>query len=251
MENSQRIGITETSDPAFHPEIFDNLCEANIIITKHITDKIIDKLIENKERCILHASVTGMGGTKIEPLVPTIEQSVNKMKKLIDKGFPVKQIVLRIDPIVPTEKGVNTAMKVIDAFKNFGIERVRISFLDMYNHVKERFNCAGITLPYDSFHADLTTRVAAHQKLMQYALSNNYKCVETCGEPGFTETPCISQKDVDILNLTDKIQLVGKKEQRTSCSCPVNKKELISYAKRKEIKCGHSCLYCYMKKDNE
>ena len=247
MDKTQHIGITETSDPAFHLDIFDNLKTGNIIITKSLTNKLIEKLVEYKSSCILHCTCTGMGGTKIEPFVPTVEQTVKKIEKLIDAGFPVKQIVLRIDPIVPTEKGVNTAKKVLIAFKNFGIERVRMSFLDMYQHVKERFNENDIALPYETFHADSNTRHKAFTDLENLAKELGYHQVLTCGEPGFVETPCISQTDIDILGLTDKIILIGKKEQRTSCGCPQNKRELIPFKDRNEHKCGHGCLYCYMK----
>lgn len=247
MEKSQYIGITETSDPAFHLEIFDHLKSANIIITKSLTNKLIEKLIQYKERCILHCTCTGMGGSKIEPFVPTVEKTRKQLNKLIERGFPIKQIVLRIDPIVPTKKGIQTAKNVLTLFSDFNIPRVRISFLDLYNHVKNRFTDNNIPLPYEDFHANSKLRFEAFDELKSLALSLGYEKIVTCGEPGFEETPCISQEDIDILNLTDEITLVGKKEQRTSCSCPENKRELIPYKERTEHKCGHGCLYCYMK----
>lgn len=247
MEKSQYIGITETSDPAFHLDIFNHLHEGNIIITKSLTNKLLEKLIEHKERCILHMTCTGMGGTKIEPFVPTVEKTRKQLTKLIESGFPIKQIVLRIDPIVPTKKGVDTAKNVLTLFSDLHIPRVRISFLDMYNHVKTRFNDNNVPLPYDSFHASSKLRFEAYEELKFLALSLGYGKVVTCGEPGFDETPCLSQEDIDILGLQDKIILEGKKEQRTTCSCPQNKKELIPYKERTEHKCGHGCIYCYMK----
>ena len=153
MDKSQYIGITETSDPCFHLDIFDNLYNANIIITKNLTNKMIEKLIEDKDKCILHMTVTGFGKTKIEPFVPTPEKNLVQIQTLIEKGFPVEQIVLRIDPIMVTQKGTDTALSVLDMFKNTGIKRVRISFMDMYNHVKERFTENNIKLPYETFHA--------------------------------------------------------------------------------------------------
>ena len=54
MDKDQYIGITETIDPAFHLEIFDNLYKGNIIITKRLTNKLNEKLIENKDKVILH-----------------------------------------------------------------------------------------------------------------------------------------------------------------------------------------------------
>mgnify|MGYP003328007523 CR=1 FL=1 len=35
--------------------IFDKLYDGNIIITKRLTDKLIEKLVENKEKCICYS----------------------------------------------------------------------------------------------------------------------------------------------------------------------------------------------------
>lgn len=246
LDKSQFIGITETSDPCFHLDLFDNLYTANIIITKNLSNKLIDKLVENKDKCILHMTTTGMGGSKIEPFVPTPERTLEQVKTLIERGFPTKQIVLRVDPIIPTEKGVNTALDVLTLFHETGVERVRISFLDMYNHTKERFISNNVRLPYETFHADKTVRKEAFNQIYDHAIQLGYKIVQTCGEPDFENTPCISQMDVDILGLTDVITLEGNKQQRTHCGCPANKRQLISWEQSK-IKCGNKCLYCYMK----
>lgn len=246
MDKSQYIGVTETSDPCFHLDLFDNLYNANIIITKNLTNKLIEKLVEHKDKCILHMTVTGFGGSKIEPFVPKPEKNLTQVRTLIDNGFPVEQIVLRIDPIMVTEKGADTALGVLEMFKDIGIKRVRVSFMDMYNHTKERFKENNISLPYETFHANESIRKHVFKILYTEALEMGYEIVQTCGEPGFENTPCISQMDVDILGLTDSIKLEGKKEQRTSCGCPANKRQLISWEKSK-IKCGHNCLYCYMK----
>lgn len=249
MDKEQRFGTTEISDPCFHLEIFDNLYDGNLIITKRLTPLFIDKLVENKTKIILHICVTGMGGSKIEPLVPPKEAMYNRVMELINKGFPVEQIVLRVDPIVPTEKGIATAISVIELFKDTGIKRVRISFLDMYKHVKERFKENDVSLPYETFHADNETRWEAFSKIFEICDKNNMS-VEMCGEPlvgepfEFKTTPCLSQKDVDILGLDGKIKLEGNKEARTHCGCPKNKYELI---KDKPHRCEHRCLYCFWK----
>ena len=71
MDKSQYFGTTESFDPAFNLDAFDHLYSGNLIITKRLTNKLIDKLIEYKDKIILHCTVTGMGGSKIEPFVPT------------------------------------------------------------------------------------------------------------------------------------------------------------------------------------
>jgi len=243
MNKNQQVGISETSDAFQHLEIFDNLCAANIIITKRLTTKLIDKLIENKEKCILHFTVTGLGGSKLEPMVPTKEQSFKKFNELIEKGFPVKQVVLRIDPIIPTDKGIETGISVIKLFKDSGITRIRYSSMDMYKHVIDRFNEENIPLPYKTFHADISDR----KKLDNIIRACGYFMgadIEACGEPDMKTIGCISQKDIDILNLTDKINLVGNADQRNGCKCPQNKYQLI---KGKPEPCSNSCLYCFWK----
>lgn len=250
MDKSQRFGTTEISDPCFHLELFDNLYEGNLIITKRLTNAFIDKLIEHKEKIILHCTVTGMGGTKIEPLVPPKEVMFEKVKSLIEKGFPVGQIVLRVDPIVPTEKGVQTAVNTMNLFLPLGIQRVRISFLDMYEHVKQRFKDENVPLPYETFHANVKTREQAIRQIIEN-VNGDYE-LEFCGEPPTTNfanisnTPCLSQRDVDILGLTDKIKLEGNKGARKHCGCPENKTELI---KDKPKQCANKCLYCFWKND--
>ena len=79
----QRIGITEAGEVSFDLSVFDRLYKGNIIITKRLTDKLIDKLVEHKDKIILHLTCTGYGGTVLEPLVPTVEQTYDKFKKLI------------------------------------------------------------------------------------------------------------------------------------------------------------------------
>jgi DNA repair photolyase len=208
-----------------------------------LTDKLIDKLVENKDKCILHFTVTGLGNTKVEPLVPSVEQSFKKFKKLIEDGFPIEHVVLRIDPIIPTERGWKSVEHVLDTFRGSGIKRVRFSVLDMYKHVKERFETVGIPLPYETFHAPLEKRLEIRDKLVEIGKKDGFE-VEACGEPGIESISCLSQKDIDILGLTDKIKLEGNKGQRKSCSCPANKTQLY---KNKMEHCQHGCLYCYIK----
>lgn len=243
IDASQQVGITETGDPSFNLAIFDNLCRANIIVTKRLTDKLIDKLVEHKDKCILHLTITGMGGSKLEPMVPTTEQSFKKFNYLIERGFPVKQVVLRVDPIIPTKKGTSTALGVLKMFKDSGITRVRYSSFDMYEHVKERFNKENIPLPFETFHADKLL-INAVVNVVSTAAFMMGATAEACGEPGIESVTCVSQKDIDILGLTGKIILEGNADQRKSCGCPSNKKQLI---KEKPTQCPNACLYCFWK----
>ena len=134
----EKIGITERGDAGidFSWEKKLDKTAFSIIITKKINDVLIDKLLAHKDKIILHMTCTGMGGTLIEPNVSSPEFTLCKIKELIKRGFPKEQIVLRVDPIIPTAEGIMTARKVLEIFGDVGIKRCRISFLDMYSHVK-------------------------------------------------------------------------------------------------------------------
>ena len=246
MAKDNYVGITETGDIAFDLNAFDHLHGANVIITKRLTDRVIAGLAAHRDCCILHLTVTGWGGTKVEPLVPATRWSRNQLDKLLKSGFPVSQVVLRIDPIILTEEGMQHVNEVLDAFKDSGITRYRISFIDMYRHAKGRFLAAGLALPHDTFHAPLELRKAVLQEFIDNGKKHGYT-VEACGEPGIDSVPCVSQKDIDILGLTGEIILKGNANQRDACGCPANKKQILT---RKPGRCGNRCLYCYWKDDN-
>lgn len=241
----QRIGITEAGEVSFNLDVFDRLYRGNIIITKRLTDALIAKLVEHQSKIILHLTVTGQGGSVLEKMVPTAEQTKSKFDELITAGFPVSHVVLRIDPIVPTPVGLNKALHVVELFKDSGVKRVRFSLLDMYNHVVKRFKEAGLPLPYQTFHAPFGDRTYVYNVLLEKGREYGFE-VEACGEPGIASVPCLSQKDIDILGLTDKIMLVGSAEQRSTCFCAGNKQELLT---GKPHRCENSCLYCFWKDD--
>lgn len=243
IPNEQRIGVTESGEIAFNLDAFDRLYKANIIITKRLTDELIEKLIEHKEKIILHLTCTGMGGTRIEPFVPKLQDTYKKFLQLIEGGFPVSQVVLRVDPIIPTKKGLLTAMSVLRRFKGLGVYRLRISFLDNYKHVKERFVKENIPVLYGgSFHAELEEREKMMAEFRGCATECGFYSIETCGEPGFHNISCVSLADIQILGLENEITLEGSAEQRKSCGCPANKSELLRV---KPHRCENKCLYCY------
>lgn len=242
IPKSQRIGTCEAGEIAFNLDAFDRLYKANIIITKRLTDELIEKLIEHKDKIILHLTCTGMGGTRVEPFVPSPQATLGKLQKLINGGFPTSHIVLRVDPIVPTIKGLNTATSVLRLFRGLGIKRVRISFLDNYKHVRERFKEIGVELYNGEFHAPLKERLKCLTAIKYCAEECGYETVEACGEPEIESVSCLSQRDIDILGLTDEITLEGSAKQRKSCGCPANKSELLRV---KPHQCEHKCLYCY------
>ena len=239
-----RIGITEAGDASLDYAWVKKLddCNGAILITKNITDKFIDTVLQYKDKLIIHATCTGMGGTVIEPNVPDYMTQLAQVKKLIDKGFPENRIVVRVDPIIPTEKGLNTAQKVIDAspVKNF-----RFSVLDMYPHVRERFKAIGAPLPYgENFQASPeqfnNMRAWFSKQPVEYKFESCAESAHFKGLPNVTAVGCVSTNDLTKLGLsTNETFATGL--QRKTCLCLSCKTELLSNKKQ----CPHGCLYCY------
>lgn len=233
-----KFGITERGDAGIDFSWVDKLLDANIIISKYLNDGLINELVLNKDKIIFHMTCTGFGESVIEPNVHNFWWTHQQALKLIDCGFPVEHIVLRLDPIIPTEKGISTADGVLDCFLDAGIRRVRYSFLDMYPHVKERFAQARLPLPYSTFCAPKAMIDNAMKMLDCY--EDKYE-LEACAENTKHQLGCISQKDFDILGITEQAEPAGF--QRKGCMCIAGKTELLS----SKVQCPNKCLYCYWK----
>ena len=91
-------------------------------------------------------------------------------------------------------------------------------------HLDELYN--------SSLHAPLEYRKEITEKYFPKAV--------VCGEPGFDNVGCISEKTCNILGIE---YAGGKSSQRDACSCCGQKFELLSSKKR----CPHGCWYCYWK----
>ena len=241
-----KIGITERGDAGLDFGWMDKMrsVDGAIIISKHLSDDLIDALSIYHDRVIFHCTCTGYGGTRLEPNVPSFEQTHEQLFKLIDRGFDPERIVLRVDPIIPTEKGLRAFAKAVVLAPN-KIKRVRISVLDMYPHVKERFAKLGLPDPYNgNFQASDAQFAVLNEFIVEGLYPFTFEaCAEPLlGNPNVIQTGCVSERDLELLG----IPLTEAKQggyQRKDCLCVANKTELLS----EKHQCSHKCAYCYWK----
>lgn len=219
------IGVTEGADPTCNLDWKPWIAEGKpaIIITKK--PRLLINHITGKENIIVHCTITGLGGSIIEPFIDYPEVSLKYYHELC-KRLGKDRVVLRIDPIILLSEELYSTLPEYIIKEAEG--RVRISFLDMYNHVKTRFREKLIELPYTTFDAPFERRVAMWQKLGK---------PETCGEAGLPSTPCVSAKDCEVLGVVPSLSKHG---QRAVCGCLANKFELLKHGT-----CTYKCLYCY------
>lgn len=246
-----KIGITEAGDAGLDLSWGEKLDQVDgaVLITKNISLDFISAVLNHKDKLIIHATFTGYGSTILEPCVPSSRDEYRAIMDLVESGFPKERIVIRVDPIIPTLKGTRTALSAIETFMDRGFSRYRISVIDMYPHVRNRFKQADLPLPYnDGFspddkqlgYVDAMIKIAKTHWKSQH---NEPLRIEACAEPRLSEPiicGCVSDYDLALLGLhDDTVDSIGY--QRKNCMCYSGKTELL----QNRCQCPHGCLYCY------
>lgn len=223
------IGITEKADPSCN-DSWKPWVESGkpaILITKR-PRLLLQYLHDNKSKVnvIVHCSITGLGGTDIEPNIEIYQDNLHYYD-LMCGILGNNRVVLRIDPIIPEFLITYVYQQIVKRAKG----RVRISFLDVYPHVFARFTRKGIKIPWSGFHAPISMRTQIWEDLGR---------PEVCAEPDLPVTACVSDIDCKILGVEPRLNYKG---QRPLCHCLANKTEIITTPP----KCSYKCLYCYWK----
>ena len=263
-----RIGITERGDAGIDLSWVSKIdtVDGVILITKNITNEFASQVLtlHNKGyKLILHCTCTGFGGTEFEPNVPDYKTQLNALKLLIDNGFPAEQCVLRIDPIFPAKRGMRLLHEVMEYFNSLqtGVTRIRVSVVDEYKHVKERYKRHGIEPLYGARElpqngsVTFTGRFQANDQELWDVIENLAmypQTYEICAENRMYELAaskyaylfevagCISTKDLTILGLPVSDMSINP-QNRNGCHCLSCKTELLE----RKHPCKNGCLYCY------
>ena len=245
-----KIGVTERGDAGLNLSWKDMLSNYDgvILITKRISDAFVHTVInaiKDYPNIIVHATCTGWGESIVEPNVISYIEQLEGIQSLLWMGFPKDHLVLRVDPIVATLNGRDRARNVLDRALGMGIidssSRIRVSVMDEYPHVKKRMFDAFGRFVYDGF------QPSPHEmnKVMLLLRSYDNLTFEACAEKklqgqNIVHCGCVSQKDLDIFNLTSDTSLING-QQRNGCQCLQCKTEMFNH----KGQCEHGCLYCY------
>ena len=235
-------GITEKGDSSLDSGWKDwcNKGLSTILITKNVKKLFMEnKNLFTKHNTIIHATITGNGGTVVEPNVPEPKILQEYIEKRVPKSF-WEYIVIRVDPIIPIIENIQNSYNVYKWADNLGF-RTKVSILDLYPHCYHRWP-KDILAKLNEF--DIEDHIHFPYEIRK-AILDKFPNASVCGEPGFYCEWCISQKDYDILGIMKKVSEPESK-QREFCHCAGVKKELLS-----GNSCSHGCLYCYRKCDVE
>ena len=253
------FGITENGDASLNYDWMDHVygMDGSILITKKLTkDFKMVAMALSYLPIILHVSCTGYGGSVLEPNLDPYPDTIDGIRELLDLGFPTERIVLRIDPIIPTDKGIALFKDVVSLAREVvpEVTRIRISVMDMYPHVRKRFAAKGLPCPYgDNFKASRTMFNNLNmtiERLKKHYPNLNF---ETCAEtdiPAANAVGCVSAEDYKILGLP--MPSDNKKGQRKGCLCLGEKQDMLKF-KYNETGYNHcyGCLYCYWQTEKD
>jgi hypothetical protein len=261
-----RIGFTERGDAGLDLSWAQKLdsVDGAIIITKNANPKFSEALLKAHEdhpnKLVVHIGCTGLGGTWLEPNVPHPTKQLDAAASLVERGFPLDHVVIRVDPIVPAEGAITRAAKVIrGAYARKLLlpdgtgARLRISVYDEYKHVKQRLHDMGKRPFYD---ADRFRSTASENKQVLDMLASTsqgipiYACAETkfvqqaksCPEVNLIAQGCLSVQDLELMGIDpSEAPKTVNGQSRNGCLCLTCKHELLTNRKQ----CPHKCVYCY------
>ena len=113
-------------------EWINKLTEINIINTKVLNQEFCDIALQNKNKIFLHVTISGMGKTPFEPNIPSVKTTFDYLKYLVNNGFPINQILIIINPILPNDNGLKALkllLKVLTEYRELRLRWVRTNLL--------------------------------------------------------------------------------------------------------------------------
>lgn len=270
-----RIGITERGDAGrdygWYEKCHDRQVDGAVLITKSITQGMGERvlaLLHEGFPLVIHVGCTGWGGSWLEPGAFTPDRQLAATRALIDNGFPARNLVLRTDPVIPTDEGIERVKLVLDKAFAMGIiggsesARLRFSIMDEYRHVKQRLIASGHQPFYgpNDFQCSRNAKDGVIATLGNWRMDTliahpgaNLPKFESCGEdPALVERKgvfadqfevmgCISNKDLHLMGLPEVTGDATNPQGRQFCRCLSCKTELLEH----KHPCKNACLYCY------
>lgn len=247
---SRRIDMVGSAPEQF-VEILNEKCPPESIHTLVIWTKNARNLfdyqplldtIREYDQLFFHYTVTGMGGTVLEPRVPAWEDGMSYLEKLVRLTGDPERIRFRFDPIVhlkmPDGKAycnLHLFEKVAPLVSHAGVKNISVSWMSEYRKVVSRLLRHGISVQNispEQWQGDCEFMLNIAKK---YDLTIHGCCV-----PGMPRSRCI---DGELLvKLHPKQEHCATKKargQRTSCGCTE------SWDIGWYHQCWHGCLYCY------
>lgn len=193
-----------------------------------------------------HITITGLGGTLIEPNVPPWQETLEILPELIRFVGLSERVRVRPDPIIYLRyngklfSNVDLAKKIIQNASRMGIKTFSTSFVNIYPKVGERLRKNGF-VPLE-YQASEKRQIIID---LQKAAGESGATLYTCATPGFPSSKCIDGELLARLHPKNEPCRTDKAAgQRTLCGC-THSIDIGWY----DMLCKSGCLYCYANPD--
>ena len=205
-----------------------------------------------KHNVSVHLTITGLGGTRIEPTVPKPEAILEKLPDLLEFLGDTRRLRWRFDPIVTLKKedGSNWSSSVFfeplaKEMARLGADNCYFSFCKVYPKIRRRkLRESGIHIVEPTIDDQISVVNQMKETASSFGITL-YSCAQPILEniEGIVPAKCIDGKLLAELH-PQKLQASlerdkGQSKYRPACYC-TESKDIGSY-----FPCGHGCSYCY------
>jgi DNA repair photolyase len=205
-------------------------------------DRELRDFLSRYDQIFLHLTVTGLGGSDLEPRAPRWRESAAALPGLVEFVKSPDRVRLRFDPLLEVEASSGEVLSNQHLFEDVaaaglacGINNISTSWATSYNKVSSRLGARGMRLLPRS-EAQLKTL----WREMEARAESAGVTLHACCVPGIARSRCV---DGELLNrLHPKGHLCSTKRargQRPLCGCT----ESFDIGWYKP--CPTGCLYCY------
>ncbi|MCK5145898.1 DUF1848 family protein [bacterium] len=206
---------------------------------KHQT---LSKSIRHYDQIYVHLTITGMGGSSLEPGIPGPGLVLNMLPELIDIVGDTRRIALRFDPIVNLQDQSGKCYSnfeffntVLAAAVQWGIGRIIVSWMSPYDKVIRRLGHKGWKP------VTLNKQDRENQWKQLKKLSEDHGIIlSACCDPEFPQSACIDGQLLQSLHPQNlPVCTNSSGEQRSRCGCTKSWDIGWYYG------CPGGCIYCY------
>ena len=205
-------------------------------------------LIAAYDQIYLHVTITGLGGTAVEPGVPSCREALAQLSALTELAGSPLRVSVRFDPVLHwREAGIGRSnlsffSEVAEAAAAAGIRDMRMSFAQWYGKTVRRAEARGFAFfsPSDKEQRSLAEKLSAVAAANRVIL---HACCQPLleGVPGLRPSSCIDGALLESLHPRREPASQRKdRGQRAACLC-TESKDIGSYTQG----CPHGCIYCY------
>jgi DNA repair photolyase len=205
----------------------------------------LNNCLRKPDQIYVLLTITGLGGTPLEPSAPNTEEVFSQLPELIDFIGSSQRLAIRYDPLIDViHKGkthlsnidMNLFSRVVKEASSLGIKRVIVSYVTLYKKVLERLK----RNEFEIVDHDMDEIADFIKDKMMPMVEQLGMELSTCVQPHLTTKGCIDGYILTSLHpKQEPCSRAKDRTQRKTCHCTK------SYDIGQWFSCYHNCLYCY------